>query len=64
MLGRAAGSRLELRLREPQRERERDEALLRAVVEVALEPAARLVARGDDAAARGPELLLLAAGAR
>jgi hypothetical protein len=38
--------------REPQRERERDEPLLRAVVEVALQPAALGIAGLDDAGAR------------
>ena len=42
---------------EPQVERERDEPLLRAVVQVALEPAALGVARLDDPRARGGEIL-------
>ena len=42
--------------RDPERERERDEPLLRAVVQVALDPAARLVGRLDDAHARRLEL--------
>ena len=49
----------ELRLGEPQRQRERDEPLLRAVVEVALESPALLVAGRDDPRARGTKLLLL-----
>ena len=44
-------------LGEPQRERGRDEPLLRAVVEVALQPAALGVARLDDPRARGGELV-------
>src|SRR4051794_41830416 len=40
----------------PQLERDRDESLLRAVVEVALEPAPLRVAGGDDALARGAQL--------
>ena len=50
---------VELALGEAERERERDEPLLRAVVEVALEPAPGLVARLDDAGARRAQLLLL-----
>jgi hypothetical protein len=50
----------ELRLCEPKRERERDEALLRAVVQVPLEPAASVVARGDDARPRRTQLFFLA----
>ena len=46
-------------LRQAQRERERDETLLRAVVEVALEPPSLFVAGRDDACARGLELGLL-----
>ena len=42
---------------EPQRERERDEALLRAVVEVALDPPARGVAGLDEPRARRAQLL-------
>ena len=52
----------ELRPQEAKREREPDEALLRAVVEVALEPAALGVTRLDDAGARGAEILQLSAG--
>ena len=47
------------RLREPERERERDEPLLRAVVQVPLEPPALVVAGFDDARARGAQLRLL-----
>ena len=47
---------VELAAREPQRQRETDEVLLRAVVQVALEPAPRVVGRGDDAGARGAQL--------
>ena len=47
------------RLREAQHQGERDEALLRAVVEVALEPAALDVARLDDAGARAAQLVLV-----
>ena len=50
----------ELRLRESERERERREALLGAVVEVSLEATAGGVGRGHDPAARGPHLLFLA----
>ena len=56
----SSGSVVDARLGEPERHRERDEALLRAVVEVALEHATRLVGRLDDARARGPDLLVLA----
>src|SRR5438874_1790232 len=52
------------RLREPQRERERDQPLLRAVVQVALEPAALGRLGLDDARSRTPELLLLAPSLR
>ena len=45
-----------LALREAQKQRGRDEALLRAVVEVALELAAGLVARLDDPDARRLQL--------
>ena len=62
-LGRRRRVGVELRLREAQRERERDEPLLRAVVEVALELPARVVAGRDDPRARRPELLLLRGGA-
>ena len=41
---------------EPELDAERDEALLRAVVQVALEPPALGVARCDDALPRGPQL--------
>ena len=47
----------ELPLREPQPHRQPDEALLRAVVEVPLEPPALGVAGLDDAAPRGRELV-------
>src|SRR5207247_2028741 len=52
--------RRQLRLGEPESEGKRDEALLRAVVEVALEAAALGVAGLQEALARMPELLLLA----
>jgi hypothetical protein len=39
---------LRRRAGEPERQRERDEMLLGAVVEVALDPAARRVPRGDQ----------------
>ena len=55
----AVGVVPEPRLREPERERERDEPLLRAVVEVSLEPAALVVAGFDDPRARGAQLRLL-----
>ena len=45
-----------VRLRRAHRQAERDEPLLRAVVEVALDPPARLVRCGDDASARRREL--------
>ena len=45
------------RLGEPQHQRQRDEPLLRAVVEVALEPPALVVAGRDDPGARRRELL-------
>jgi hypothetical protein len=44
------------RLRRPQLERQRDELLLRPVVQVTLDPAPRCVGRRDDARARGLEL--------
>ena len=47
------------RLGEPERDGERDQPLLGAVVEVALEHAASLVGRLDDARARCPDLLVL-----
>ena len=55
---RECGVGLELPACEPQRERQADEVLLRAVVEVALEPAPGVVARGDDPGARRAQLLL------
>ena len=57
MSPRALGVGRELGLREPQRERERDEPLLGAVVEVALEAPALGVLRLDEPRARGPDLL-------
>ena len=48
---------LQARLEHPQVERERDELLLRAVVEVALDPPPRRVARLDDPQPRDPQLL-------
>ena len=62
----SAGARMRASLRQralhaADLEAERDEPLLRAVVEVALEPAALLVARLDDAHARGLHLLELQA---
>ena len=51
-------------LREPERERERDEALLRAVVQVALEAHPRVVGRLDDARPGGAQLGLLRLRAR
>ena len=53
VLGLAVG----LGLGDPQHQRQRDEPLLRAVVEVALEPAALVVAGRDDPGARRRELL-------
>ena len=50
-----ASSRVAAR-RQPQHQRERHEPLLRAVVQVALQPPALGVARRDDAGARGGEL--------
>ena len=55
----AAGSLVEPRLGEPERQRERDEPLLRAVVQVALEPPALGVARLDDARTRAAQLVLV-----
>ena len=52
------GAALERALGEPQLQRERDEALLGAVVEVALQPAALGVAGLDDARARGGQLVV------
>ena len=54
----SAGSALELAAREPEREREADEVLLGAVVQVALEPAAGVVGGRDDPGARRAQLLL------
>ena len=51
-------------LREPEGERERDEPLLRAVVEVPLEPPPLGVARLDEPHARAAELVLVAPRAR
>ena len=53
----AAGSASSLPRARLQVERQRDQPLLRAVVQVALEPAARGVAGLDDARARGAQLL-------
>ena len=47
---------LEPCLREPERDGDRDEALLSSVVEIALEPPSLLVARGDEARPGGCEL--------
>ena len=55
-----AGPASSSRLREPQRQRQRDEPLLRAVVEVALQPPALGGLGLDDARARAAQLLLLA----
>ena len=52
-----SGSVVQRRARQPQVQRERDEPLLGAVVEVALEPAPLVVAGLDDARARGAQLL-------
>ncbi len=52
------GAALERALHEAQLQGERDEALLGAVVEVALQPPALGVARFDDARARGRELVV------
>ena len=52
------GVRLELGLEHLQVEPDREQAVLRAVVQVALQPAARLVGGGDDAGARGAQLVL------
>ena len=54
----SAGIGLELAAREPERQREADEVLLRAVVQVALEAAPGVVARRDDPGARRAQLLL------
>ena len=50
--------RLEQLAGEPELHRQRDEVLLRAVVEVALDLAARLVGRGDDARTRHAQLVV------
>src|SRR5205807_6524907 len=55
---RGFGIAVEFRDGDPQLQRERDEALLRAVVEVPLEPAAFRVAGLDDARTRCRELLV------
>ena len=55
---RPAGSFSSFALDQPQVERERDEPLLRAVVQVALEPPALGVAGLDDARARRRQLLV------
>ena len=55
-LGGAVRLRAELRAGELQREPEREQPLLRAVVEVALEPPPLLVAGADDAGSRGAQL--------
>ena len=57
----AAARRRQLALDVAERQPDRDQPLLRAVVEVALEPAALLVAGGDDARARRLDLGQLAA---
>ena len=44
--------RRQARLRHPERQRQRDQPLLRAVVQVTLDPAALGVTGGDDAGAR------------
>ena len=54
----------EPRQRDPQRQRQRDQALLGAVVKVALEPAPLDVAGGDDPRPRRGELLEPGRGAR
>ena len=56
---RAPGSERELALREAERERERDEPLLRAVVQVPLEPPPLGVGRLDEPHARAAELVLV-----
>ena len=53
---RRAGSVADAAVDHPELQRHRDEPLLRAVVEVALQPPAFGVAGGDDALARRPEL--------
>ena len=57
MAGRVHRFRGELRAREPQRQRERDEPLLGAVVQVALDPPPGRVARLDEPRAGGRQLL-------
>ena len=52
---------IELGAEEPEREREHDEPLLGAIVQVALKPAAHAVAGLDRASARRPQLLELRA---
>ena len=52
------GVALELAAGQAERQREADEVLLGAVVQVALDPAPGVVRRGDDAGARGAQLLL------
>ena len=56
--GNRVGAPLERALGEPQLQGERDEALLRAVVQVALEAAALGVAGAHDARARGRQLVV------
>ena len=58
-LSRGVGIARQPGLSEPQRKRERDEPLLRAVVQVAFEPPAFGVAGLDDARARAAQLLLV-----
>ena len=53
----AAGSSPDPVLQQPQLQRDRHEPLLRAVVQVALEPAALRVAGGDDPLARCLQLV-------
>ena len=59
-MSRAPSGPPELGLRQTERERERDEPLLRAVVEVALQAAALGVLRLQEADPRGPDLLEVA----
>ena len=54
----ARGVGLERGLEHLEVEPDREQAVLGAVVEVALEPAARLVGGGDDPRARGAQLAL------
>ena len=56
--GNRFGAALQRALGEAQLQRERDEALLRAVVQVALQPAALGIARAHDARAGGGELVV------